>query len=214
MKVDIFARLGACLLFAGTALAAPPEPAAAEGAAAQLEVAKQAKRRAYLETGEERRRLLADCVAEYRVVRRHVDMVAEERAQYETARAEYRAFLDDKGIRLAPIVYRTLATFLDACRSSPACVAVARSIVVDTEEVGTVESDGDGDDDGGPALPYGGSPSVANLSAEVLRSSQSFRLAAPDSPAASLLRTASISGASGSRAARCGSHFRSTDGPL
>ena len=46
------------------------------------------------------RALSGEYLAEYRVERRQVDMVAEERVQYEAARDEYQAFLADKNIRL------------------------------------------------------------------------------------------------------------------
>lgn len=46
------------------------------------------------------RQLSGEYLAEYRVEHRQVDMVAEERAQYETARAEYQAFLEAKNLRL------------------------------------------------------------------------------------------------------------------
>lgn len=46
------------------------------------------------------RALSGEYLADYRVERRQVNMVAEERVQYEAARDEYRAFLADKNIRL------------------------------------------------------------------------------------------------------------------
>lgn len=46
------------------------------------------------------RALSGEYLADYRVERRQVAMVAEERVQYEAARSEYRAFLADKNIRL------------------------------------------------------------------------------------------------------------------
>ncbi|MDP6702538.1 MAG: DEAD/DEAH box helicase, partial [Candidatus Latescibacteria bacterium] len=44
--------------------------------------------------------LSGEYLAEYRVERRQVQMVAEERVHYEAARDEYQAFLTDKNIRL------------------------------------------------------------------------------------------------------------------
>ena len=46
------------------------------------------------------RALSGEYLADYRVERRQVDMVAEERVQYEVARDEFRSFLADKNIRL------------------------------------------------------------------------------------------------------------------
>jgi superfamily II DNA or RNA helicase len=49
------------------------------------------------------RELSGEYLAEYRVVRRQVQMVAEERAAYETARAEYQAFLDGQNLKLGSL---------------------------------------------------------------------------------------------------------------
>jgi superfamily II DNA or RNA helicase len=49
------------------------------------------------------RDLAGEYLADYRVERRYVEMVAEERARYETAHSEYRAFLDAKGIRMGSL---------------------------------------------------------------------------------------------------------------
>ena len=49
------------------------------------------------------RELSGDYLADYRVERRQVQMVAEERAAYETALSEYRAFLESKNLRLGSI---------------------------------------------------------------------------------------------------------------
>lgn len=46
------------------------------------------------------RALSGEYLADYRIERRQVDMVAEERVQYEAARDEFRSFLADKNIRL------------------------------------------------------------------------------------------------------------------
>jgi superfamily II DNA or RNA helicase len=46
------------------------------------------------------RQLAGEYLAEYRVEHRKVDMVAEERAAYETAKAEYQAFLAAKNLKL------------------------------------------------------------------------------------------------------------------
>ncbi|MCC7264900.1 MAG: DEAD/DEAH box helicase family protein [Candidatus Latescibacteria bacterium] len=46
------------------------------------------------------RQLSGAYLADYRVEHRQVDMVAEERAQYETAKAEYQAFLVEKNLKL------------------------------------------------------------------------------------------------------------------
>ncbi len=46
------------------------------------------------------RELAGQYLSEYRVERRQVQMVAEERVQYETAHDEYRAFLAEKNIRM------------------------------------------------------------------------------------------------------------------
>ena len=49
------------------------------------------------------RDLSGQYLAEYRVERRQVQMVAEERANYETARREYQAFLSEKNIKLGSL---------------------------------------------------------------------------------------------------------------
>jgi superfamily II DNA or RNA helicase len=49
------------------------------------------------------RELTGEYLAEYRVERRQVEMVAEERQTYETARHEYHAFLDSKGVKLGSL---------------------------------------------------------------------------------------------------------------
>ncbi|NKB68352.1 MAG: DEAD/DEAH box helicase [Candidatus Latescibacteria bacterium] len=49
------------------------------------------------------RDLSGEYLAEYRVERRQVQMVAEERATYETAREEYQAFLSDKNIKMGSL---------------------------------------------------------------------------------------------------------------
>jgi len=49
------------------------------------------------------RELSGDYLAEYRVERRQVQMVAEERAEYQAARAEYQTFLDSKNLRLGTL---------------------------------------------------------------------------------------------------------------
>lgn len=46
------------------------------------------------------RELAGEYLAEYRVEHRRVDMVAEERAAYETAKDEYQAFLEQKNLKL------------------------------------------------------------------------------------------------------------------
>ena len=46
------------------------------------------------------RELAGEYLAEYRIEHRQVDMVAEERAAYETARSEYQAFLERKNLKL------------------------------------------------------------------------------------------------------------------
>jgi len=49
------------------------------------------------------RELSGDYLAAYRVERREVQMAAEERVEYETARSEYQAFLENKNLRLGSI---------------------------------------------------------------------------------------------------------------
>jgi superfamily II DNA or RNA helicase len=49
------------------------------------------------------RELTGEYLAEYRIERRQVEMVAEERQTYETARHEYHAFLDSKGVKLGSL---------------------------------------------------------------------------------------------------------------
>ena len=49
------------------------------------------------------RDLSGEYLAEYRVERRQVQMVAEERAAYETARSEYQDFLESKSIKLGSL---------------------------------------------------------------------------------------------------------------
>jgi len=46
------------------------------------------------------RQLSGEYLAEYRVEHRRVDMVAEERAAYETAKSEYQTFLESKNLKL------------------------------------------------------------------------------------------------------------------
>jgi superfamily II DNA or RNA helicase len=49
------------------------------------------------------RDLSGDYLAEYRVERRQVQMVAEERAAYDAAHAEYHAFLDSKNVKMGSL---------------------------------------------------------------------------------------------------------------
>ena len=49
------------------------------------------------------RELSGEYLADYRVERRQVQMVAEERAEYETARTEYQTFLESKNLKLGSI---------------------------------------------------------------------------------------------------------------